>query len=125
MPVVDMHFEDGVFFAREYGKIEKEDAKVWANAVARYAASSPTPIVAVIDALEVDFITTEARQVFVRASHTPNLMLSAVAAKGRVTYQTARIISVMAEEDHTYIFPSVPEAYAFARRHLADSAGAV
>jgi hypothetical protein len=81
-----------------------------------------TPIVAVVDALDVTFVTTEARQIFVRTSTIPNFKASAVVARDAVTLQTARIIGRMAEHDHTHIFGSIEEALYFARRQLGAAA---
>lgn len=118
MPIIETSFKDGIFFAREVGHIDREDAKVWAAQIARCAAESSTPIVSLIDALEVTFITTEARKIFVQASRIPNLKCAAVAAAGGITAQTARVIGHMAERDHTYVFASLEEARRFAEAQL-------
>lgn len=114
MPITDMYFRDGIFFAREHGRIEKADARMWARQLNFYASHSPVPIVAFVDALDVAYISNDARKIFVRASHTPNLKLSVVAASHVISAQTARIIGLMAEENHTHIFRTLGEAYAFA-----------
>jgi hypothetical protein len=122
MPITDMHFKDGIFYAREYGRIEKDDARGWADAVARHASESKAPIVALVDAMEVDYISLEARQVFVRASTIPNLKCAAVAARNLVTAGSARVIAIMAEDNHTHIFPSLEAASAFARKQAERAA---
>lgn len=117
MPIVDMSFKDGIFFAREYGRVDKADAKVWAERLSHHCMISSVPVVAVIDALDVKYISTEARQIFVKASKIPNFKLSAVAAKALVTAQTARIIAMMSEENHFHVFGSLSEAEYFALEH--------
>jgi hypothetical protein len=114
MPVVDFHFENGIFFARGRGRIEKEDARLWARHAVYYAYHSPVPIVALIDALEVSHISNQARKIFARASHILKLAAAAVAARDVVTVQTVRVISLMAEENHTHIFPTLAQAHDFA-----------
>lgn len=114
MPIVDMKFEDGIFSAREYGRIEKADAKAWVEKLSHHCLTSLVPVVALVDALEVKYISTEARQIFVRASKIPNFKCSAVAAEQLITVQTARVIARMSQKDHTYIFATLKEARAFA-----------
>ena len=114
MPIVDMSFENGIFFAREYGRVDKADAKLWAERLSHHCMTSLVPVVAVIDALDVKYISTDARQIFVKASKIPNFNVSAVAAKELVTAQTARIIAMMSEENHCYVFGSLEEAEQFA-----------
>jgi hypothetical protein len=118
MPITQMKFENGIFFAYEEGRISKEDAKIWAKQAALYAANSPTPIVALVDALNVVYISTDARKVFVRASRIPNVKCAAVAAKNIVTEQTAKIIGLMADDGHTYVFSTLSEAHRFALDQL-------
>lgn len=124
MPITDMSFKDGIFFAREVGHIDREDAKQWAAEITRCAAASPTPIVSLIDALQVTFITTEARQIFVRTSTLPNLKCAAVAAAGGVTAQTARVIGKLVEREHTFVFATLEEARQFAEAQLATAGAA-
>jgi len=121
MPITEMRFNDGILFVREIGRIEKEDAKHFAEMVAHYAANHPTPIGTVIDATQVKFITTDARKVFVRTSLLPKFAFSAIAAEDLVTVQTARIIGNMAEDGHSYIFPSLEEAWDFALSRIKSA----
>jgi hypothetical protein len=114
MPVIDIHFENGIFFARERGRIEKEDARLWARHAVYYAYYSPLPIIALVDALEVSHISNEARKIFARASRIPKLEAAAVAARDVVTVQTARVISLMAEDNHTHIFSTLAQAHDYA-----------
>jgi len=122
MPIHDMKFKDGIFYAREEGRISKEDAKAWAQQVKFYAANSDTPIVALVDALDVDYISREARQVFARTSYLPNFKGASVAAKNLVTMQTSRVIGLMASQDHTYVFSTMDQAERFARKLLQSAA---
>lgn len=114
MPIVDMKFKNGIFFAREYGRIEKADAKAWVEQLSHHCLTNLSPVVALVDALEVKYISTEARQIFVKASKIPNFKCSAVAAKQLITVQTSRVIARMSEKDHTTIFATLEEAHAFA-----------
>ncbi len=118
MPITDMWFEGGFFFAKEMGRIDKDDAKAWAQRADELAAANAEPIAAVVDALEVTYVTAEARQIFVRASKIPNLAFAVVATRDVITTQTANIIGMMAQREHTYVFGSLEDAWDFARRNL-------
>ena len=118
MPITKMTFENGIAFVREEGRIEKADAKHFAEFIAHHAANHPTPIGCVIDAMNVKFISIDARKIFVRASTIQNFTFSAVAAKDVVSRQTARIIGHMAQDGHTYTFATLDDAWAFAHERL-------
>lgn len=118
MPIYDMEFRDGIFFAREVGRIDQADAELWAHYANRFAAASISPIVALVDAREVTSITPEARRIFVKASYIPNLKCGAVAARDVVSQQSSRIVGWMAERDHTHVFQTLEEARAFAESQV-------
>ncbi len=114
MPITQMYFNDGILFVKEEGRIEKQDARRFTEQIAHHAANCPTPVGAVIDAMDVRFISTKARKIFVRASTIPRFAFSAVAAENMVSVQTARVISTMSQDGHTYIFSNVEDAWDFA-----------
>ncbi len=123
MPIVNMHFKDGIFFAKEVGRIDKDDARQWTQTLAELTQQSRTPVVALIDALEVTYISSSARQIFIKSSHLPNFAVSAVAANNIISQQTSRVMGLMAEHNHTHVFPTLEEAYAFAVQ-VAQEVGA-
>jgi len=125
MPIHDISFENGLYFARESGEISLADAELWAKYAVLYASHSETPIVALIDARDVTFVTVEARRIFVRASHIPNLHGACVATKTVRNTQTSRIIGKMAQHDHTSVFETLEEARWHAQRLLRDSSADV
>lgn len=110
MPITDVAFQDGIFFCREVGQIEREDAAFWAEKVREYAAASPHPIVALVDATEATYITAAAREVFARASAIPGLHAGVVAATDFRVAQNARLTAMLAVERHTLIFSSLEKA---------------
>lgn len=114
MPIVDMQFKNGIFYAREFGRIDREDAQAWAQQLAEYASHHPTPIIALVDATEVIHITTDARKIFYKASHIPNFLASVVAAQNIASAQAARVLSLMVDENQTHILPTIEEAHAHA-----------
>jgi hypothetical protein len=127
MPIVDMHFEDGVFRAREVDYIDEDDARAWAHRLAECAASSSTPIVVFIDALEVTAISHDARRLFALASETPNVRVAAVAVNqaNRLATQQSRItalLSAVRKSHDTHFFDSLEEAQQFIRQYMASPA---
>lgn len=118
MPITDISFTDGLFFARETGTIDVDDAKLWASHAQKYAASSQTPIVALVDAIEVTSVTPQAQQIFAAASRIPNLNCAAVATRNPVSTMTARVISNRAAHEHTHLFATLESAKSFAKGRL-------
>lgn len=124
MPIVDLHFENGILFAREEGEITEDDARDWAHQIQHYAAISSTPVVALVDAMHVTYISHKARQIFIKVANTRNFRASAIATQDQTTLQTARVLGMMAPDNHTYIFDNLPEAEQFALE-LVNGAGAL
>lgn len=121
MPITEMYFNDGILFAREQGRIEKQDAKRFAEQILHYASKHSGPVAAVIDALEVNYISTDARKIFVRVSSVPNFAFSSVAAKDAITVQTARVLGSMSQDGHTYIFATLEDAWDFALSRIKST----
>jgi hypothetical protein len=118
MPIRDMRFENGIFYAKQTGMIDDADAQAWVDAMRTYAASSETPIVALVDAREVEFVSAHASLIFVQGSSTPNVKAAAVVTRTTTTTVKARTIGMMSEPHHThetYVFTSLPEAERFAK----------
>lgn len=112
MPITDMTFQDGIFFCREIGRIEREDAELWAEKVREYATISPHPIVALVDATEATYITAAAREVFARATAIPGLHAGVVAAKDFRVAQNVRLTAMLSVKRHTLLFSNLPDARA-------------
>lgn len=120
MPIVDYAFQDGIFYAREYGEITRQDAKQWADYARLSAAASPIPLVVLVDATEVTSISLDARKVFAKASSIPNMEISAVAAGTQASSREARMTASIAADPHTYIFADIEEAREFAEEKAAE-----
>lgn len=121
MPVCDMHFRDGIFFARQQGYISPEDARQWAESLARHARSSQAPIVALVDARDVTSISEGARRILAYAAATPNVRVASMALSSPLAAQQARMIALLSSARHTHqthLFSSMEEAEAFAVRYL-------
>ena len=114
MPIINIHFEEGVFYCKEVGEITPDDATRWANYAERFAEESPYPIVALIDATECTFVTAKARAIFARASAMPNLAHAAVAVTDFKVKQSVHLIAMMALQKHTQVFDTIEAAAQFA-----------
>ena len=96
MPITDVQFDNGIFFAREVDYITGDDAHNWARVLGHYAANSPMPIVAMVDAREVTAISNDARRVFAMASETSNVRAAVVVVNqiNRLATQQSRITAL-------------------------------
>lgn len=123
MPIRDIRFEGGIFYSRQTGLIDEADARRWVEALRQYAAESPTPIVALVDAREVEFVSHNASHIFVEGSSTPNVKAAAVVTRTTTTTVKARTIGLMSEPRHTHettVFTSLALAEKFAKSCVQD-----
>jgi hypothetical protein len=119
MPIDSIIFENGIYYCRQYGNLSAEDAQLWADKAAEFAqAAAPKPIVALIDALNVQFVSMDARYILAKASGIEGLALAAVVTQDALTEQSSKIINVMAVEKHTYLFKTPEEARTFLEGQL-------
>lgn len=124
MPIDDIRFEDGIFYCKESGRVDKDDAQLWAEKAQQFASQTSVPIVALVDATDATYITAAARQIFARATAIANLHDAAVATDNFLVEQNAQLISVMSVDRHTHIFNNLADAQQFARERaqlLRDS----
>ena len=121
MPLFDIQFSDHIFFCRESGHINKADAQEWARLAAEYAGQmAPEPIIAVVDARQVQSVSLDARRILARASAIQGLAYASIATETARNENTSRIIAMQAAERHTHIFVTLAEAQAFAREKLIE-----
>ena len=119
MPIVDMQFEDGVFYAGQVGYVSAEDARDWVQALSLHAQHSPDPISVLIDASQATTICNDARKLFAQASGTPNVKVAAVAVDPQHNVrgaQHSRITALLAsirKTHDTHFFDSIEEAAQF------------
>jgi anti-anti-sigma regulatory factor len=118
MPITDLRFEHGILFARESGQISGEDALRWLETLRACAAENPVPIIVLIDARELTFISTTAQKIFTKAAETPNVKVTAIAAGTRLATQLSHIASLLSrvrQTHDTHVFRTLEEATQFAR----------
>jgi anti-anti-sigma regulatory factor len=125
VPITDLRFERGIFFAKEIGQISAEDALLWLETLRGCAAESQDPIVILIDARELTFISTAAQKIFTKAAETPNVKVAAVAANTRLATQLSRIVGLLSRVRQTHdtiVFHTLEEAAHFAQSQASDVA---
>lgn len=118
MPIIDMHFENNLLFARQVGHVDGQSARQWVESLAHYAARSKYPIGVVMDATCVESVSNTAKHTFVRAVQIPNVKVAAVATSSTTFKPTARVIEMMADRQLVRIFPTVEEAVQFVQEQL-------
>lgn len=128
MPITDLRFERGIFFAKESGQISGEDALLWVEALRACAEENTVPIVILIDACELTFITTAAQKIFTKAAETPNVKVAVVATGNPVATQLSRIVGLLSrvrQTHDTHVFQTLDEATQFARAQARESTARV
>lgn len=128
MPITDLRFEQGIFFAKESGQISGEDALMWMETLRACARESPVPVVVLIDARELTFITTAAQKIFTKAAETPNVKVAAVAAGTPVAMQLSHIVGLLSrvrQTHDTHVFQTLEEAAQFARAQAREVAARI
>lgn len=115
MPIHKMNFADGVFYAKQVGYVDNVDAKMWANALNKYAHGSTEPIIALVDAVEVNRLCPSVVKMFEDVLASPNVVGIAIATGDFVTSQKARVASTLSEIKGVRVFPEVSEAREYAQ----------
>lgn len=120
MPITDYTFENGIFYAREHGKITKSEALEWSRYVRHHASENQRPIISLIDATGVTGIDADARRVFANTSAIPNYAMACIATGTLVSEISARIVSTTALDPHTHLFKTIDSARAFAEARIRE-----
>ena len=122
MPIQESSFEDGILICRESGRIDANDAQKFEQIVYAHANMSLTPIVVLIDAIDVELITPDANKIFLRTASIPNIRGHVVVTRNLIATQSARVLAIRNREKNTYIYESFDEALKFAKKLLEQSA---
>jgi hypothetical protein len=123
MTTMNMHFENHIFYARPSENLSKTDAIAWVSALRRYAEQSFSPIAAILDARDVQFIAASARVVIAEATRMWRVQGLLFVTDDPTMLQTVRMIGVLGEPNATHAFMTLEEAQHFARRATQQSAG--
>lgn len=115
MPITDFSFHSGIFFTRQTGKLDAQDAYLWAEYASRCVAASKQPVIALVDATTVTQVTAEAQAILAKASNIPGLCMGVVVMHGVVT-KNEKTTTVMASKEHTHIFNDMEKGRAFAEQ---------
>ena len=127
MPIVDMQFQNDIFFAREVDYVGESDALAWVKALNYHTQINPSRIILLIDATEATTISNAARKIFAQASDTPNVQVAAVAVnpenmRGAQHSRITALLASIRKTHETYFFDSLEEAIQFIRQYVDEAA---
>lgn len=120
MPIHKMNFSDGVFYAKQVGYVDNTDAKMWVNALNKYARNSAQPIIALVDAEEVNRLCPTVVKIFEEALTSPNIQGIAIATGDFISAQKARVASSLSELSGVRVFPDMAEARTYAEGRVTS-----
>lgn len=123
MPIHNMNFEDGVFFAKQVGYVDDVDARMWMNAFKKYANANTSPIVALVDMREVDRLCPTVLRVFNALQGMDNVMGVALIASEQMNSRNAQVMSKLSAVPSLRVFSTLDEGHSFARMRLNPSVG--
>ncbi|MDX1991357.1 MAG: hypothetical protein SF029_03150 [bacterium] len=121
MPIHKMNFKDEVFFAKQIDYVDNVDAKMWLNALAKYARGSSTPIMAVVDATEATRLCPTVVKLFDEAIRLPNVRGVVIATGDVMTSQKSRVVSSLSELDNIRVVATREEAERYAAARLGGA----
>ncbi|PJF29846.1 MAG: hypothetical protein CUN52_06305 [Phototrophicales bacterium] len=123
MPIHNMNFEGGVFFAKQVGYVDDVDARMWMNALKKYASANNTPIVALVDMREVDRLCPTVLRVFNSLQGMDNVMGVALIASEQMNSRNAQVMSKLSAISGLRVFSTLDEGRSFARMRLNPTVG--
>jgi hypothetical protein len=123
MTAMNMYFENHIFYARPGESLNKADALAWVSALRRYAEQTFSPIAAVIDARDLQFIAASARVVIAEATRMWRVQTLVFVTDDSTMLQTVRMIGMLGEDNATRAFTTLDEALHFAQQATQQSAG--
>jgi hypothetical protein len=124
MPISKLTYKDGVIFCKQTGVVDTDDAIQWTYFVQEISDQNELPFVAIVDALDVERVSLQARTLLARASGIRGLSYAAVATTDFTAKQSARLTGALATDRHTEIFASLNEARSAAQSKLTQLRGA-
>lgn len=122
MPINDIRFERGIFYAAQEGHVNTEDAEEWSRAMIAAAEASPGPIVIIVNALNAVSLSNDARRIFSQVSETPNVKVGVVVALDRRFMQQSRMTALMSRvrsTHDTHFFDNLDDAWEFALKEAS------
>lgn len=123
MPIHNMSFDDGVFFARQVGYVDQVDGRMWGSALKKWSKTSDTPIVAIVDMQDVERLCPTLVKAFSNVLASGNIVGIAVITSDLMTSRNDRVLSKLDNLDGVRVFSAVGDGYTFARMRLNPSIG--
>lgn len=118
MPIHQMNYENGVFFAKQVGYLDNVDVRMWANALSNHAQDASTPVVAVVDMVEVNRICSTMPRIITDLLTAARIRGVVLVIGDSASSQTTRIISKLSDLGRVCVFPTFDEARRFAGSKL-------
>jgi hypothetical protein len=116
MPIHKMTFEGNTFNAKAVGYFDNMELRLWANALNNHAN---TPIVAVLDMVEVSRLCPTVTKIFTEAFKNPNMRGIALVISDSMASQNMRVIDKLGEISGLRVFMTDEEAHRFASARLS------
>ncbi len=123
MPIHNMNFEGGVFFAKQVGYVDDVDARMWMSALKKYANASHSPIVALVDMREVDRLCPTVLRIFTAIQDMGNVIGIALIASEQMNSRNAQVMSKLSVMGGLRVFSTLDEGRSFARMRLNPTVG--
>lgn len=123
MPIHKMTFKEGIFFAHQVGYVNSVDLQMWANALNKYARSTPHSLVAIIDLREAERVCPTVLKVITGVLGTGNLIGITIVVGDNMASRNERILSKLGGVAGVTVLSSVKDAYALASTRLSACVG--
>lgn len=125
MPIHNMNYDSGIFFAKQVGYVDHVDIRMWHNALNKYASASDTSTVAVIDMRQIDRLCPTVTKIFTTALAIPNVVGIALIVSDAMYSRNDRVFKSLSELSGIRIFSNLDEGQTFAHTILKPSIGYV
>ena len=123
MPIHNMNFEGGVFFAKQVGYVDDVDARMWMSALKKYSSASHSPVVALVDMREVDRLCPTVLRIFGALQDMGNVLGVALTASEQMNSRNAQVMSKLSIMGGLRVFSTIDEGRTFARMRLNPTVG--
>jgi anti-anti-sigma regulatory factor len=123
MPIHNMNFEGGIFTVKTVGYLDNIDARMWGNALKKYAKKSDTTIVAIVDMRQVERICPTVLKVVGGLVQQPNLRGIAIITSDSMASRNVSVMNKLQGTDGVRLFSTIEQAHAHAQTYLDPTIG--
>ncbi|NDJ60341.1 MAG: hypothetical protein GYB67_04400 [Chloroflexi bacterium] len=112
MSILTSSYANGIFSTEIAGNLSQEEAQRWLLMLREHAATQVTPVIALVDATRLEFISGTARMVIAEATRVPRVRALIFVVSTPPMQQAVRMIGMLGERDLTHCFSSMERAQA-------------